>query len=80
MSYWRMKRRVEKYKAALGKKPKEVTDELIELERQINILKGEIEDMKRREEPAAVIAEKVLDLGVLETRYRTAVKQFDLQK
>ncbi len=80
MSYWQMKRRVERYKTLVGKKAKEVPDELITLEMQVNRMSAEIQAMKDRKEPEGIIATKAVDLGVLKIRYKTAIKKYESQQ
>jgi len=80
MSYWRMKKQVEHYKRLVGKKAKEVSNELITLEMQINRMSAEIQAMKDRKEPETIIAKKAVDLGVLKIRYKTAIKKYESQQ
>jgi len=71
-----MKRRIEQQKAAIGKEYKEVSDELIMLEEQHDKLQAEIKRLKEANASEKVIAEKVLDLGVLEMRYRRVMAEY----
>ena len=77
MAYWRMKKQTEEYKKATGQSYKQVPNELIDIERQLNVVRAELEKMIADKEPEVVIGRKRVDLGVLEARYRRLVKEYN---
>lgn len=77
MAYWRLRKRTEKYRQAVGQPFKEVSDELIDAEEQHNKLEAELKKLRDGNAPEEAIAEAVLDLGVVNVRYRRLVAEFN---
>jgi len=77
MSYWRMKKRLEQYKAAAGLPYKPVPIELIELEENIRGRRAEIERLKAEKAPDVVISQKISELATVEYAYRQAIKKWE---
>jgi len=78
VTYWRMRRRVERYKKLAGRKFKEIPEELITLETEINKLRAKIERMKAEGRPEAEISRVAADLAGLEARLRSLIIQHKL--
>jgi len=74
--YWDMKKVTEMYKRAVGKKWKEVPDELIVLEQQIKMMREEIQKMREEGAPEDQIISKELTLNELEVRYRQLAREW----
>jgi len=76
MSYWELQRQMELFKKMRGEKYKEVPQGLIDLEKEYNRIKGEVEALKATKAPNDVIAAKLTLLANAEFRYREAMKQY----
>lgn len=68
--YWEMKRVTEKFKKAVGKKPMEIPDEIIQLEKDIKRVKIELANLRAAGAPSPEIESRVSELGALEYRLR----------
>lgn len=80
MTYWRKRRLAENHRKVIGLSHKEVSDELIQAEEGHTKLHAELKKLKDSNAPETEIAEKVLDLGVFNVRYRRLMAEFSSSK
>ena len=78
MAYWRLRRLVERYKAAVGKPAKEVPPEIEELYRRIEEQKRKIRELEEKKASADIISIELTRLGDLEAQFRQLLKQHGL--
>jgi len=79
MAYWRLRRLVELYKAAVGKPAKEVPLEIEELYRRIEEQKRKIKELEAKGASADLISVELTRLGDLEAQFRQLLKQHGLE-
>lgn len=76
MAYWYMKRRVEHLRKVMGQTVKDIPDELIAAEEQHTKLTDELKKLIDSGASDKEIAEKRLDLSVVQVRYKRLMREY----
>jgi len=78
LAYWKLRQRVEAFRAALGKEKKEIPQEIIDVEEQIERQKAKIRMLEAKGASSELISIELSRLNGLEVQYRYLVKKYGL--